>query len=138
MSENNIIYFRLDLTNDNHLKAARYIDTLGRRRFGSVGDAISTAVIGYFEGTGNDTAGKTFLNSEIISDILQESVEKKLKEIIPKCLEEYFSSKNFQQAISGLSIAKEGDSEEKTGEEPEEESELKKVEADIAWDFLGG
>ncbi len=42
--------FKIDLSNPTHRKAMQYLSSMDREKFPTVGDAIVTAVVAYFEG----------------------------------------------------------------------------------------
>ena len=136
MKQPRTIIFKFDVDNPLHLKAMQYLDISGRKRFATAGDAIATALVKYFENLELEDdelpEGEASGDGHDIGEIVKHAVERELDKALPVYLAKYM--KEVKVVPSGGSDKETEDSE---GSSPDV-NELKDLDEDIDWGFLGG
>lgn len=137
--------FEFDQSNELHRKAQHYLETMDRDVFPTFGDVMITAIVDYFDRyyarqetdpgmefspeygaayPGDASADQAL--EDRIARVVEETLERKLPEIIGPMLEEMSASPSH------------GGDAEKNEEDKAEPVDLEAVEKEINWGFLGG
>ena len=121
--------FEFDQSNELHRKAQHYLETMDRDVFPTFGDVMITAIVDYFDryyARQETDPGADQDLEDRIARVVEETLERKLPEIIGPMLEEMSASPSH------------GGDAEKNEEDKAEPVDLEAVEKEINWGFLGG